>query len=111
MLVATVTEVVAAFLRGRCGASAVNDLQIQQAVIMKPAHRASKDGIGATIGLPATKHPVDARVVDFRTSFCIPFDWQHLPLAAHVQHLQDVVEDRVQGQRRRWAAPAQAQMG
>ena len=110
MFVAAVSEVVAAFLRGRRGAIAMNDCQVKQAVVMKPAHRASKDGIHAAIGLPATKRSIDARVMNFWVTFCIPRDWQHLPLTAHVQHLQDVVEDLVQGQRGRRSATAQAQM-
>ena len=110
MLVATVPEVVAAFLRRRRGAIAVNHCQVEQAVIMKPAHRASKDRIHATISLPATERPVDARMMDFGQAFCIPLDRQHLPLTAHIQHLQDVVEGCVQIQRRRRSAPAKAQM-
>jgi hypothetical protein len=35
-------------------------------------------------------------VVDLRQTFCIPVDRQHLPLASHIERLQDVVEDLVQ---------------
>jgi hypothetical protein len=76
-------------------AVAVDDRQIKPLVIMESAYRARKDPVDAAIGLPAPHHPVDPRMVDFRQPLCIAFDLQHLPLAAHVQHLQDVVEDRV----------------
>jgi hypothetical protein len=52
----------------------MNDLEIEQLVIMKPAHQASKDGIHATVGLPAPHQPVDTRVVDFGATLGIPFD-------------------------------------
>ena len=110
MFVAAVTEVVAAFLRGRRRPIAVNDRQIKQLVMMEPAHRARKDGIHATICKPAAHRAVDTRIVNFGATCGIPFDRQHLPLTAHVQHLQDVVEDLVQGQRRRRSAPAPAQI-
>jgi hypothetical protein len=48
--------------------------------------------------------------VDFWETFGIPFDRQYLPLAAHVQQLQDLVEDFVQRQCGWWAASATAQM-
>lgn len=79
-------------------AVAVDDRKVKQLVLMKLLHRARKDGIDATIGLPATKRAVDARIVNFRVTFCIPVDRQHLPLATHVQCLQDVVEDPCAGQ-------------
>jgi hypothetical protein len=88
----------------------MNDRQIEQLAIMKPAHRAGKDGIHATVGLPAPHQPVDTRVVDFEAAFGIPFDRQHLPLTAHVQHSQDVVEDLVQGQRGRRSSTTPPQM-
>ena len=74
MLVTAVAEIVAAFFRRRRCAIAMNDRQIEQLVIIKPAHRAGKDGIHATVGLPAPHQPVDTRVLDFWTTFCIPFD-------------------------------------
>src|ERR1700693_298697 len=77
---------------------------------MKFMHRARKDPVDAAISLPAPHHPVDTRVVDFRQTFCIPFDRQHLPLAAHVQYLQDVVEDLVQPQRGCRSASATTQV-
>src|SRR5476649_590768 len=77
---------------------------------MKFMYRARKDPVDAAISLPAPHHPVYTRVVDFRQTFCIPFDRQHLPLAAHVQYLQDVVEDFVQRQRGCRSASATAQV-
>src|ERR1700692_3374495 len=77
---------------------------------MKFMHRARKDPVDAAISLPAPHLPVDTRVVDFRQTFCIPFDRQHLPLAAHVQYLQDVVEDLVQPQRGCRSASATTQV-
>jgi hypothetical protein len=113
MFVAAVAEVIAAFLRRFGRAIAVNDHQIKQLVNMKPANRAGKDGIDTTHGLPATKRPVDPRVVNLGQSLSIPVDRQHLPLTSHIEHLQDVVEDPVQRQGRCRAAPAMtfAQMG
>src|SRR5471032_2010402 len=54
---------------------------------------ARKDPVDAAISLPAPHHPVDTRGVDFRQTFCIPVDRQHLPLTSHIERLQDVVED------------------
>lgn len=88
MLVPAVTEVVAAFLRGRRRAVTVNDPELKQRIVMKPAHRTGKDRIEATIGLPAPQRAIDARVMNFRTATGVPLDGQHLPLAAHVQQLQ-----------------------
>ncbi|KAE8755686.1 MULTISPECIES: hypothetical protein [Paraburkholderia] len=93
-------KVVAALLRGSGRAVAVDDREFKQPVLMKLAHRARKNRVDATIGLPSPQRPIDARVVDFRATFGIPFDRQRLPLSSHVQQLQDVVEDPVQPQRR-----------
>ncbi|WP_176079004.1 hypothetical protein, partial [Paraburkholderia tuberum] len=62
MLVPAILEIVATFLRRRRGAVAVDDRKVKQLVLMKLLHRARKDGIDATIGLPATKRAVDARI-------------------------------------------------
>ena len=77
---------------------------------MKPVHRAGKNPVDAAIGLPPPQRPIDASVVDFRTTFIILFDRQRLPLTAHVQQLKDVVEDLVQPQCRCRSAPTGAQM-
>ena len=77
---------------------------------MKLMYRARKDQLDAAISLPAPHHPVDTCVVDFGEAFVIPFDRQHLPLAAHVQYLQDVVEDLAQWQRGRRSASAATQV-
>src|SRR5271167_3447556 len=53
MFVSAVTQVVAAFLRRRGGAIAVNDREIQPPVLVKLAHRAGKNPLDAAIGLPA----------------------------------------------------------
>jgi hypothetical protein len=47
---------------------------------------------------------------DFRATFGIPFDRQRLPLASHVQQLQNVVEDPVQPRRRCRTTPTRTQM-
>ena len=88
----------------------MNDGEIQPPVLVKLMHRAGKYLVDKAVSLPAPHGPVDPRVVDFRETFGIPFDGQHLPLAAHVQQLQDVVEDFVRRQRGRWATSATAQM-
>jgi hypothetical protein len=77
---------------------------------MKLMDRARKDPVDAAIGLPAPRHPVDTCVVDFGEAFVIPFDWQHLPLAAHVQHLQDLVEHLAQRKRGGRSASATTQV-
>ena len=79
----------------------MNDGEIQPPVLVKLMHRAGKYLVDKAVSLPAPHGPVDPRVVDFRETFGIPFDGQHLPLAAHVQQLQDVVEDFVR--RQAWA--------
>ena len=40
---------------------------------MKLVHRACKNRLDAAIGLPPPQHPIDARVVNFRTTVGIPF--------------------------------------
>ncbi|MCX4150907.1 MULTISPECIES: hypothetical protein [Paraburkholderia] len=103
-------KVVAVLLRGSGRAVAVDDREFKQPVLMKLAHRARKNRVDATIGLPSPQRPIDARVVDFRATFSIPFDRQRLPLSSHVQQLQDVVEDPVQPQRRCRTTPTRTQM-
>jgi hypothetical protein len=90
-----VSQIVAAFLRGSGGAVAVNDREIEELVLMKLEHRAGKNLVEKAADLPTPHYPVNTRVVDFRQTVGIPFDWQHLPLAAHVQQFQYVVEDLV----------------
>jgi len=63
---------------------------------MKFMYRALKDPVDAAISAASSGR---RRVVDFRQAFCIPFDRQDLPLAAHVQYVQDVVENLLQRQR------------
>jgi hypothetical protein len=110
VLMAAVPQIVASLLRCRGRAVAVNDREVEQLALMKLAHRAGKYLVDKAVGLPAPHRPIDPRVVDFWETFGIPFDRQHLPLAAHVQQLQDVVEDFVQRQRGWWAASTTAQM-
>ena len=108
MFVAAVTEVIAAFLCRRRRAIAVNDRQIRQLVIIKPAYRGRKDGLHATSGLPAAKRTVDPRVVNLGQPFRMCADRQHFPLTSHIQRLQDVVEDLVQRPGRGRATPTLA---
>lgn len=100
-VVATVTELSPLFLAGHSGAAAVNDRQIEEAVVMQPLYRGRKNGVEAAINLPAPQSAVDARVVDLPLAGGIPFDRQRLPLASGVQQLQYVVEGPVQTQCRR----------
>ena len=74
---------------------------------MKFMYRALKDPVDAAISAASSGR---RRVVDFRQAFCIPFDRQDLPLAAHVQYLQDIVEDLVQRQRGCRSASATTQV-
>ena len=80
MLLSAVPQAVAALLRGSGRAVAVNDREIEELVLMKLAHGAGKDPVDAAIGLPSPQRPIDARVVDFRTTFGIRFNRQHPPL-------------------------------
>ena len=48
-LVPAEAEVVAALFRRRRGAVAVNDRRIEEAVLMKPRHRAGKNGVDAPL--------------------------------------------------------------
>jgi hypothetical protein len=96
VLVAAVPQVVASLLCGSGGPVAVNDPEIEELVLMKLARGAGKDPVDAAIGLPSPQRPIDARVVDFRTTLGIRFNRQHLPLTPHVQQLQDLVEDLMQ---------------
>ena len=99
LMFSSVPQIVASLLRCRGRAVAVNDREVEQRVLMKLAHRAGKDLVDTAVGMPAPHSPVDTRVVVFWETFGTPFDRQHLPLTAHVQQLQDVVEDFVQRQR------------
>ncbi|KVC81140.1 hypothetical protein WL13_00530 [Burkholderia ubonensis] len=110
MLVSAVTEVVAAFLRGRRRAVTVNDPKLKQRIVMKPAYRSGKNRIDATIGLPTPQRAIDARMMNFRTATGVPLDGQHLPLAAHIQQLQHVAKQPVQTQLRCRSPLAHAQM-
>ena len=77
-------DVVAALLGRRCGAVAMNDAQIEQVLSVQRQDRSGKNGIDTTAVLPGTKHPVHARVVNFRTTRLILVDRQRFPLATRV---------------------------
>jgi hypothetical protein len=66
---------------------------------MKKMQRARKDPVDAAISLPAPASAASSgryACGGFEQTFCIPVDRQHLPLASHIERLQDVVEDLVQ---------------
>ncbi len=111
LLVAAEAEVVAAFLgRGR-RAVAVDDVGVEQMRGMQRGDRTGEDPVKTTPRLPVPEHPVNARVMNFRTAVRAFIDWQFLPLAAQVQQPQDVVEDRMQTQFGRRTATPDDQMG
>ena len=98
LLVSAEPNVVAALLRHRCRTIAMDDADVQMIVLLQRHHRPDEDGVKATVRLPPSKEAVDARIVDFRTALRILFYRQFLPLTPQVERLQDVVEDREQGQ-------------
>lgn len=110
-LVAAKAEVVSAFLgRGR-RAVAVDDVGVEQMRSMQRGDRTGEDPVKTTLRLPVPEHPVNARVMNFRTAVRAFIDWQFLPLAAQVQQPQDVVEDYMQTQFGRRAATPDDQVG
>jgi hypothetical protein len=73
-------------------AVAVNDRGVEEAVLMKPRHRAGKNGVYKAIAHPAPPGTINAGVVNFNRTFAILIDRKLLPLAAQVHVLQNVVE-------------------
>lgn len=73
--------------------------------------RACKDGLETAIRLPLSKCAINARVMNFWAAFLIFLDRQLFPLTPKVKRLQNVVEDRMQGQFRRWAPAPNGKMG
>lgn len=110
VLVAAVTQVVAAFLRGSGRAITVNDCQLEEPVLMQTLYRRCEDRFKAAIVLPAAHYAPHARVMDFVLATLIVSDGQALPLAAHVQHLQHVAEHPAHTQRRLRSSPVRAQV-
>jgi hypothetical protein len=92
LLVPAEAEVVAALFRRRCGAIAVNNRRIEEAVRMKPRHRTGEDGVDAAVVHPLPPDAINARGVSFRAAFAILIDRRLLPWAAQRQVLQTVVE-------------------
>src|SRR5271165_552363 len=100
LLVPAEAEVVAALFRRRCGAVAVNDRRIEEAVLMKPRHRTGENGVDAAVVHPPPPDAINARVVSFQAAFAILVDRQLLPLAAQIHVLQNVVEYFVEAELR-----------
>ena len=65
---------------------------VEEAVLMKPRHRAGKNGVYKAIAHPAPPGTINAGVVNFNRTFAILIDRKLLPLAAQVHVLQNVVE-------------------
>jgi hypothetical protein len=91
-LVPTKAEVIAALFRRRRSTVAVNDRRIEEAVLMKPRHRAGENGVYAAAVHPASPDAVNTRVMSFWAPSASLVDWKLLPLAAQIQMLQNVVE-------------------
>ena len=109
--VTTEPDVVAAFLRGCRRSIAMNDGCVEKIGVMKRRHRVSKNGVKAAIGLPLSKRAIDARVMNFRTTVSISFDRQFFPLAPQIEHLQNVIEDRMHREFWRRASASGGKMG
>src|SRR5579883_2550673 len=88
----------------------MNDSGVEKIGLVKHCHRSFKNGVKTAVRLPPSKRAVDPRVMNFWTAFVILFNRHFFPLAAHVEYLEDVVEELMQGQFRRRAAAAGAQM-
>jgi len=111
LLVTAETNIVAAFLRrGRCTV-AVDHGGIEEIGLMQLQQRACKDGLKTAIRLPPSKGAINASVMNFWAALLIFFDRQFLPLTPQVKRLQNVVEDRMQGQFRCQASASNGQMG
>lgn len=85
-------------MRTKRGVSLVQAGDIQKPILVKLPHRASQDGVDATIGLPASPSAIDAGVVDLGATLAILVDRQFLPLASQIELLQNIVEDLEQTQ-------------
>src|ERR1035437_5150990 len=72
--------------------------RIEVAALVQCEHGAREYCADTASRLPVTKHPVDARVVNFGKTLCILFDRQLLPLTPRVKHSQDVIENPMQWQ-------------
>ncbi len=90
---------------------AVDDVGVEQIRGLQRGDRTGEDPVKTALRLPVPEHPVNARVMNFRTAIRTCCDRQFLPLATHIQQPQEVVEDRMQGQFWRRAASPDDQMG
>jgi hypothetical protein len=88
----------------------VDDGGVEEIGLMQQ-QRACKDGLETAIRLPLSKCAINARVMNFWAAFLIFLDRQLFPLTPKVKRLQNVVEDRMQGQFRRWAPAPNGKMG
>ena len=73
LLVPAEADVVTALLRRRRGAIAMDDRDVERSSRWASTPN-RKDGVNAAISLPPPEGTIDPRVVDFRTTFAIPFD-------------------------------------
>jgi hypothetical protein len=98
LLMSAEANVVAALLRGRCRAVAVNGRGIEKISSIQGEDRSCKNCIKTAVRLPESEHPINARVMNFRMAVLTDRDRQFLPLTTHVQQPQDVVENRMRTQ-------------
>src|SRR5271168_2545224 len=77
---------------------------------MKLQYRRCEDRIETTIRPPPAKRSIDPRIVDLRASILILLNRQFLPLTPHVQQLQNVTKERMQGQLRHRSSTSNAQV-
>jgi len=85
---------------------------IAECLRAQDALQSANDRLEATVQqrTAALVRAIDACVMNFGTSIGIPLDGQHLPLATHVQQLQDIAKQLVQTQLRRWPSLATRQV-
>src|ERR1700757_3069437 len=89
----------------------MDDRGVEELGLMKLQYRSREDRFETAIRLPPAKRAIDPRVVNLRASIAILRNRQFLPLTPHVQQLQNVTKQRMQGQLRRWAPASNAQGG
>ena len=104
-------NVVATLLRRGGRAIAVQDAGVEMTRLLQRQQRTGEDGVNAAVRLPPAKGSVDSRVVTLGLALCVLFNGQLLPLATHVEELQNVVEDCVRRQFRHRSARSTAKVG
>src|ERR1700682_3929197 len=85
LLVSVEADVVAAFLRRRGRAIAVDDGHIEEVGLMEPQYHDRENDIETTVGLPSSKGAINTGIMDFREPSRVLCDRQFLPLTSYVE--------------------------